>query len=70
MSWRGRKDTIDVERGLELRDEGLSWREIGIQLARDAGRSLPYQTQAVRDACQPTPARVSRMLARDIARAR
>lgn len=55
---------MDVERGRELRADGMSWREVGIRLAEECGRPLPYQAASVQNACQPIPSKVAKQLAR------
>lgn len=64
-----RRKTMDVERAREMRAEGMTWREVGIELAREAGRPICYQGAAVRDACSPTGRRLAKKLAREIHRA-
>ncbi len=44
---------MDVARAREFRAEGLSWREIGIQLAEEAWRCMAYQAASVQNACSP-----------------
>lgn len=63
----GRK-MMDVDRAWELRDEGLSWREIGIRLAEEEGRTMVYQATSVQNACRPGPVRLARQIAREIKR--
>ncbi len=41
---RGR---INVKRALELRAEGLKWRDIGVILAADIGREEPFCSDSV-----------------------
>lgn len=67
MTARGRP-TMDVDRGRELRAEGLSWRMVGIRLAEECGRPLPYQAASVQNACYPGPVRVARRMAHEAMR--
>lgn len=68
MKVRGRKH-LNVDRARELRAEGLTWREVGEMLAIEERRLLPYQGPAVREACNPGPFKLAKMLARELARA-
>ena len=62
---RGRPQ-MDIALGAELREAGLSWREVGIELARLEGRSMPYQPASV--ATTVSGQRVKREMARLIGR--
>jgi len=38
---------IDVNRAMALREAGMTWKAIGIQLAQEDGRETPYGGTAV-----------------------
>jgi hypothetical protein len=44
------RQTINVARAIELRDSGMSWRLIGVQLAIEDDRELPYLQNSVKQA--------------------
>lgn len=45
-----RPTTLDIERACELKAKGKSWKVIGAQLAREAGREMPYHAGTVYNA--------------------
>lgn len=40
-------DRIPVQRARWLRERGYSWREVGVALAAEVGRALPYHASSV-----------------------
>lgn len=46
----GRRREINVERALELKAQGLTYRDIGIKMAEEERRALPYTHDSISSA--------------------
>jgi len=50
------KYKIDVQRAKALRKEGLSWQEVGTQLAKEIGRPIRFTREGVTNAIREAAA--------------
>jgi hypothetical protein len=50
MKISGGRRAMNVDRAAELRDTGATWAEVGIRLAEEEGRSIPYTASSAENA--------------------